>query len=110
MWCACFEPISCAMALSALEHALRSPRRACPRAKVWLRRTPADLLLDATLGETGDPLIDALALLDSHAVPGAGLLVLALLGLAVGQFLRGRVGGAPARKARDVALGVVIEG
>ena len=93
MWCMCFEPMSCAMALSALEHALRSPRRACPRAKVWLRRTPGDLLLDATLGETGDPLIDALALLDSHAVPGAGLVVLGLLALAVWH----RIGRAPWR-------------
>jgi hypothetical protein len=79
---------------------------------VWLRRTPADLLLDATLGESGDPLIDALALLEAHAVPGMGLVVFALLALgAIHLVLGARPGShAPARKAGDVALGVVVEG
>jgi hypothetical protein len=101
----CFEPVSCAMALSVLEHALQGPRRACPRAKLWLRRAPVDYLLDATLGEASDPLIDALNLLDSHAVPGMGLVILALVLVALGH----RLARPPAGKPRDVALGVVVE-
>ena len=85
----CFEPVSCAMALSALEHVLLGPRRACPRAKLWLRRAPADFFLDATLGEASDPFIDTLNTLDSHAVPGVGLVVLALLLLALFRHSRG---------------------
>lgn len=102
----CFEPVSCAMALSALEHVLRGPRRACPRAQLWLRRTPPDLFLDATLGEASDPLLDTLNLLASHTIPGAGAVVLALLLLAL--LSRARRHG-PAREAGDVPLGVVVE-
>ena len=101
----CFEPVSCALALSAAEHVLRAPRRVCPRARLWLRRTPSDLLLDAAVGEASDPLVDTLNLIDSHSFPGAGLLLLGLLVVALG-LLAGR---APAGEASDVALGVVVE-
>jgi hypothetical protein len=101
----CFEPVSCAIALSALEHVLRAPRRACPRARLWLRRAPSDLLLDAALGEASDPLFDTLNLIDAHSFPGTGLLLLGLLVAATGML----AARAPAGEAGDVALGVIIE-
>jgi hypothetical protein len=105
MWPLCFEPLSCAVALSTLEHALQGPRRACPRAKVWLRRAPGDLFIDATLGEASDPFIDALNLIDSHAIPGVRLVLFALVLLLVAN----RLYRSPPREAGDVALGVVVE-
>jgi hypothetical protein len=103
----CFEPITCAIALSTLEHVMRGPRRACPRAKLWLRRAPSDLLLDATLGEISDALINTLNLIDSHSVPGTGAVVVGLLLLALGHLIV--TVRAPPCETRDVALGIVVK-
>ncbi len=78
MFRAAFEPTSCALALSLMETAclalLRrratSPPRACPRAKVWLKRADErqhDLVLDAALGEAADFLSDSI----SSSSPGS---------------------------------------
>ena len=60
-----FDPISCAVAMSLLEHAACSlrPSRVCCRAKVWLRRAP-ETILDAALNEVAEPTLDALNALD----------------------------------------------
>ena len=60
------EPVSCAIALSLMEHAIIGGPRVCRRTtKVWLvRRAPA--LFDAALNEASDPVLDALNGLDHH--------------------------------------------
>ena len=85
----CFEPTTCALALSALEAVLlstRGPPQACPRARLWLRRvarrrlTEADVqdaLLDATIGETLD---NGLAILAVLTLAAALLYTCAALG------------------------------
>ena len=63
-----FEPVSCAVAMSLLEHTLSSIAkhpRACCRTKVWLlRRAPE--VFDAALNEASEPVLDALNALDHY--------------------------------------------
>ncbi len=66
---------------------LQAPRSCCcPRARLWLRRVPPDLLHD----QIGDPLMDTINVLDSHSGPVITLLLLGLLLLSMPStcFLR----------------------
>jgi hypothetical protein len=63
-----FDPISCAVAMSALEHVCTKPRRAIHRARVWIRRTPSEVLLDVALNEFSDHVLGALNAVDARLV------------------------------------------
>ena len=64
-----FDPISCAVAISALEHVCNSrPRRAMHRARVWLRRAPSEVLVDAMLNEVSDHVLGAINAVDTRLV------------------------------------------
>ena len=76
-----FEPISCAMALSALEHVCcrRPDRVACTKAKVWIRRTPTEILVDAAMSEVSDGALDVMNTINTGVL--CTVLVLMLLQL-----------------------------
>ncbi len=59
-----FDPVSCAVAMSLLEHAVR-PSRVCCRAKLWLRRAP-DIIFDAVLNEAAEPALDTMNTLEHY--------------------------------------------
>ena len=69
-----FDPISCAVAISALEHNAvcnnnsRRPHhhRAIHRAKVWLRRAPSEVLVDAMLNEVSDHVLGVINAVDNN--------------------------------------------
>ncbi len=63
-----FDPISCAVAVSALEHVCTRPRRAMYRAKVWLRRAPSEVLVDVALNEISDHVLGAINAVDTRLV------------------------------------------
>ena len=63
-----FDPISCAVAFSALEHVCTKPHRAIHRAKVWMRRTPSEVILDVVLNEMSDHVIGVFNAMDSRLV------------------------------------------
>ena len=63
-----FDPISCAVAFSALEHVCTRPHRAIHRAKVWMRRTPSEVILDVVLNEMSDHVIGVFNAMDSRLV------------------------------------------
>lgn len=69
-----FDPISCAVAFSALEHVCTKPGRAMQRARVWVRRAPSEVMLDVALNEMSDHVLGALNAVDSRL-----LLILALI-------------------------------
>jgi hypothetical protein len=71
-----FDPISLAVAASAVEHVCaraQPQRRIAPRAKIWLRKH-SQPVVGALLQESADPALDAL----NHISPKLGA-VLALL-------------------------------
>jgi hypothetical protein len=63
-----FDPISCAVAFSALEHVCTKPHHAIHRAKVWMRRTPSEVILDVVLNEMSDHVIGVFNAVDSRLV------------------------------------------
>lgn len=63
-----FDPISCAVAASALEHMCTKPRRAMHRVRVWMRRAPSEVLLDVALNEVSDHVLGALNAVDKRLV------------------------------------------
>lgn len=63
-----FDPISCAVAVSALEHVCSKPRRAIHRARVWLKRTPSEVLVDVALNEMSDHVLGMVNSLDTRLV------------------------------------------
>ena len=64
-----FDPISCAVAISALEHVCNSrPHRAMHRARVWLRRAPSEVLVDAMLNEVSDHVLGTINAVDTRLV------------------------------------------
>jgi hypothetical protein len=83
-----FEPLSCAMALSALEHVCcrRPDRVLCTKAKVWLRRTPSEVLLDVAVSEVAD------AVLGIANTVEAGVLLSAVILIALHLRIRMRSG------------------
>lgn len=84
-----FEPISCAMALSALEHVCckRPDRVVCTKARVWLRRAPAEVLMDVAVSEVSDGILNITNTVDTGVL--LGVVCLILLQLTV--RLRGRL-------------------
>jgi hypothetical protein len=84
-----FEPISCAMALSALEHVCcrRPDRIICTKARVWLRRAPAEVLMDVAVSEVSDGILNITNTVDTGVL--LGVVCLILLQLTV--RLRGRL-------------------
>lgn len=84
-----FEPISCAMALSALEHVCckRPDRVICTKARVWLRRAPAEVLMDVAVSEVSDGILNITNTVDTGVL--LGVVCLILLQLTV--RLRGRL-------------------
>jgi hypothetical protein len=72
-----FEPISCAMVLSALEQVCcrRHDRVVCTKAKIWIRRAPADVLMDVAMSEVSDGALDVMNTIDT----GVLLTVLVLM-------------------------------
>jgi hypothetical protein len=63
-----FDPISFAVAASALEHVCTKPHRTMHRARVWLRRAPSEVLMDVALNEISDHVIGVLNAMDSRLV------------------------------------------
>ena len=82
-----FEPISCAMALSALEHVCcrRPDRVPCTKARVWLRRAPADVLMEVAVSEVADSVLGIANTVDAGALLG-GVVCLVLLLLQLGMM------------------------
>jgi hypothetical protein len=63
-----FDPISCAVAFSAVEHICTKPHRAMQRARVWMRRAPSEVMLDVALNEISDHVLGALNSMDPKLV------------------------------------------
>jgi hypothetical protein len=63
-----FDPISCAVAVSALEHVCTKPRRAMHRARVWMKRAPSEVLVDVALNEISDHVLGAINSVDTRLV------------------------------------------
>ena len=78
-----FEPISCAMALSALEHVCcrRPDRVPCTKARVWLRRAPVEVLMDVAVSEVSDCIMAIANTVDAGALIGGVVCLLLLLQL-----------------------------
>ena len=85
-----FEPISCALALSALEHVCcrRPDRAACTKARVWLRRAPAEVLLEVAVNEVSDSILGIANTVDVTVLLGAVCLLLLQLGMIVQIVIR----------------------
>ena len=73
-----FEPISCAMVLSALEHVCcrRPDRVVCTKAKIWIRRTPAEVLMDVAMSEVSDGALDVMNTINTGVLFTAILLMM----------------------------------
>ena len=73
-----FEPISCAFALSALEQVCcrRPDRVPCTKAKIWLRRAPADVLLDVAVSEVAEGAMDVMNTVDAGVLLAAAMLII----------------------------------
>jgi hypothetical protein len=73
-----FEPISCAFALSALEQVCcrRPDRVPCTKAKIWLRRAPADVLLDVAVSEVAEGAMDVMNTVDVGVLFAAAMLII----------------------------------
>ena len=80
-----FDPISCAVAMSALEHICAKPRRVMHRARVWMRRTPSEVLLDVALNEMSDHVIGALNAVDRRLVLIVAFLLFLRCGLQIAR-------------------------
>ncbi len=61
-----FDPVSCAVAVSALEHVCTKPRRAMHRARVWMKRAPSEVLVDVALNEISDHVLGAINSVDAR--------------------------------------------
>jgi hypothetical protein len=59
-----FDPISCAVAFSALEHVCTKPQRVIHRARVWMRRAPSEVLVDVALNEISDHVLGVVNSID----------------------------------------------
>jgi hypothetical protein len=78
-----FDPLSCAVAFSALEHVCSSrPHRAMQRARVWARRAPSEVMLDVVLNEMSDLVLGTINAMDPALVLAIGLIWLSALGMA----------------------------
>ena len=73
-----FEPISCAFALSALEQVCcrRPDRVPCTKAKIWLRRAPADVLLDVAVSEVAEGAMNVVNTVDAGVLLAAAMLII----------------------------------
>ena len=73
-----FEPISCAIALSALEQVCcrRPDRVPCTKAKIWLRRAPADVLLDVAVSEVAEGAMNVVNTVDAGVLLAAAMLII----------------------------------
>ena len=79
-----FDPISCAVAFSALEHVCTSrPRRAMQRARVWAKRAPEEVMLDVVLNEMSDHVLGVLNMVDPQLVLLITLILLLRLGVQI---------------------------
>ena len=63
------------MVLSALEHVCcrRPDRVVCTKAKIWIRRTPAEVLMDVAMSEVSDGALDVMNTINT------GVLFIAML-------------------------------
>jgi hypothetical protein len=86
-----FDPISCAVAFSALEHVCNSsrPHRAMHRARVWLLRAPSEVLVDAMLNEVSDHVLGAINAVDTRLVLIVSFIVFLRLTLQIAREARG---------------------
>ena len=74
-----FDPISCAVFISAFETTLCAcrPRRFIPSARIWLRRIPEDIFTDVILNEAAEPLLDHVVnIIDAHSFLTAVILLI----------------------------------
>ena len=85
-----FEPISCAMALSAIEHVCcrRPDRVPCTKARVWLRRAPAEVLVDVAVSEVSEGIMDIANTVDTGVLLGVVCLILLQLSVRMREALR----------------------
>ena len=68
MYTLAFDPISCAVAFSALERVCTKPQRAMQRARGWMRRTPSEVLVVVAVNEISDHILGAINAVDSRLV------------------------------------------
>jgi hypothetical protein len=68
MYTLAFDPVSCAVAFSALERVCTKPHRAMQRARGWMRRTPSEVLVDVAVNEISDHILGAINSVDSRLV------------------------------------------
>ncbi len=83
-----FDPISCAVAFSALEHVCAKPFRATQRAKVWMRRAPSEVMVDVALNEVSDHVLGAINSVDPRLVLIISFIVLLRLSLQLARESR----------------------
>ncbi len=73
-----FEPISCAFALSAIDQVCcrRPDRVPCIKARIWLRRAPAEMLLDIAVSEVSEGALDVMNTVDFGVLLATMMLIM----------------------------------